>query len=328
MRVLVTGAGGGIGRFVVAELAAHGHVVVALDRVADGIPTGGGDGAAAAVHVGDCREAALVRAALDGVDAVVHLAGVPAPGIVDDQELFAGNTQATFIVLDEAVRAGVRRIATASSVSALGAAWSSDHVSPLYVPLDEAHPLRPREAYGLAKQVDETTEAMFCRRTGDLAVVALRFPFTTTAEEIEARAARVADDPSEGARELWAYLDVRDAARACRLAVEQPVRAGFHPLYVVADDTLAPLLTEQLVRQFHPETELREPLPGRRTAYATARAVALLGFRASHPRVPASAPRCGAPAGSSQGEALPASSHLRSEVRSADGELERRSPRP
>jgi nucleoside-diphosphate-sugar epimerase len=284
MRVVVTGAGGGIGRVVVAELAAHGHQVVALDRAADGLPT-----AAAEVHVGDCRDAALVRAAVGGADAVVHLAGVPAPGVVADQELFAGNTQATFTVLDEAVRAGVRRVATASSVSALGAAWSSDHVSPLYLPLDEAHPLRPREAYALAKQVDEATEAMFCRRDG-ITVVALRFPFTTTAEAIAERAARVADDPSEGARELWAYLDVRDAARACRLAVERSLPAGFHPVYVVADDTLAPLPTERLVRQFHPETELRAPLPGRRTAYATARAVALLGFRASHPRVPTSAP--------------------------------------
>jgi nucleoside-diphosphate-sugar epimerase len=300
MRVLVTGAGGGIGRVVVAELAGGGHTVVALDRATDGAPAGAGD--AAAVHVGDCRDVALVRAAMHGVDAVVHLAGVPAPGIVDDAELFAGNTQATFTVLDEAARAGVRRVATASSVSALGAAWSSDHVSPLYLPLDETHPLRPREAYALAKQVDEATEQMFCRRTPGLAVVALRFPFTDTAAAVAERAARVAEDPSEGSRELWAYLDVRDAARACRLAVEATLPAGFHPVYVVADDTLAPQPTEQLVRQFHPETELREPLPGRRTAYATGRAVAL-GFRASHPRVPTSASRCGAPAGNSQGEA-------------------------
>ncbi len=281
MRVLVTGAGGGIGRVVVAELAANGHAVVALDRAAEGVPSGAGG--AAEVHVGDCRDAALVRAALAGVEAIVHLAGVPAPGIVADQELFAGNTQATFTVLDEAVRAGVRRVATASSVSALGAAWAEDHVSPLYLPLDEGHPLRPREAYALAKQVDEATEEMFCRRDG-ITVVALRFPFTDTAAAIAERAQRVADDPSEGARELWAYLDVRDAARACRLAVEATVPPGFHPVYVVADDTLAPLPTEQLVRQFHPETELRESLPGRRTAYATARAVALLGFRAAHPR--------------------------------------------
>ncbi|MDO8187577.1 NAD(P)-dependent oxidoreductase [Conexibacter sp. JD483] len=281
MNVLVTGAGGGIGRVVVAELAAGGHAVVALDRAGAGIPAG--DGGAAAIHVGDCRDGALVRTALAGADAVVHLAGVPAPGIVPDPELFAGNTQATFTVLDEAVRAGVRRVVTASSVSILGAAWAEDHVSPLYLPLDEAHPLRPREAYALAKQCDEATEAMFCRRDG-IAVVALRFPFTDTSAAIAARAARVAEDPAEGSRELWAYLDVRDAARACRLAVEATVAPGFHPVYVVADDTLAPLPTEQLVRAFHPETELRAPLPGRRTAYATARAVALLGFRAAHPR--------------------------------------------
>lgn len=278
MRVLVTGAGGGIGRVVVAELAAHGHAVVALDRAAEQVPA-----EARQVHVGDCRDAELVRAAMAGVDAVVHLAGVPRPDLVPDVELFAGNTQATFTVLEEAVRAGVRRVMTASSVSALGLAWGSGAMSPLYVPVDAAHPLRPEEAYALAKQVDEATEEMFHRRHG-ITVVALRFPFTTTAEEIARRAARVAEDPTEGAKELWAYLDVRDAARACRLAVEVDVVAGFHPLYVVADDTLAALPTEGLIERFHPSTELRASLPGRRTAYDTAAAVSLLGFRAAHPR--------------------------------------------
>lgn len=281
MKLLVTGAGGAIGRVVVAELAAHGHAVVALDRAADGIPAG--DGGAAEVHVGDCRDAALVRAATAGVEAVVHLAGVPRPGTIPDVELFAGNTQATFTVLDEAVRAGVRRIATASSVSALGLAWGGGTMSPLYVPIDAPHPLRPEEAYALAKQVDEATEEMFCRRHG-ITGVALRFPFTDTAAAIAERAALVAQDPLEASKELWAYLDVRDAARACRLAVTAEVAAGFHPVYVVADDTLAALPTEQLIERFHPTTELRETLPGRRTAYATAAAVALLGFRAAHPR--------------------------------------------
>ncbi|MDW5595047.1 NAD(P)-dependent oxidoreductase [Conexibacter stalactiti] len=281
MSVLVTGAGGGIGRVVVAELVAHGHAVVALDRA--GASVTAGDGGAQRVHVGDCRDAEVVRAAMTGVEAVVHLAGVPRPDLVPDAELFAGNTQATFTVLDEAVRAGVRRIATASSVSALGLAWGSGAMSPLYVPIDASHPLRPEEAYALAKQVDEATEEMFCRRHG-VTVVALRFPFTDTAEAIAERAALVAQDPLEASKELWAYLDVRDAARACRLVVETDVPAGFHPLYVVADDTLASLPTEQLVRRFHPRTELREPLPDRGTAYDTAAAASLLGFRAAHPR--------------------------------------------
>lgn len=280
MRVLVTGAGGGIGRFVVAELVAHGHAVVALDRAAEQVPAG--DGGAERVHVGDCRDAGLVRAATAGADAVVHLAGVPRPDLVPDVELFAGNTQATFTVLDEAVRAGVRRVVTASSVSALGLAWGSGAMSPLYVPVDARHPLRPEEAYALAKQVDEATEEMFHRRHG-ITVLALRFPFTTTADEIAQRAALVAADPTEGSKELWAYLDVRDAARACRLAVEAEAE-GFHPIHVVADDTLASLPTEQLIERFHPATELRAPLPGRRTAYDTAAAVSLLGFRAAHPR--------------------------------------------
>lgn len=281
MRVLVTGAGGGIGRFVVRELVAHGHAVVALDRAREQIPAG--DGGAAQLHVGDCRDAELVRAATAGADAVVHLAGVPQPDLVPDVELFAGNTQATFTVLDAAVRAGVRRVVTASSISALGLAWGSGRMSPLYVPIDAEHPLRPEEAYALAKQVDEATEQMFHRRHG-ITVLALRFPFTTTADAIAQRAALVAEDPAEGSKELWAYLDVRDAARACRLAVEADVAAGFHRLHVVADDTLAALPTEQLVERFHPATELRAPLPGRRTAYDTADAARLLGFRAAHPR--------------------------------------------
>jgi nucleoside-diphosphate-sugar epimerase len=169
---------------------------------------------------------------------------------------------------------------TASSLSALGLPWAEQLRSPDYVPVDEEHPLRPEESYGLSKQVDEATAAMVSRRYG-ATVLAYRFPYTTSAEAIAERAAKVAQDPSDGAKDLWAYLDVRDAASAVLAGVERQID-GFQVLQVVAPDTLSSVPTAELLERFHPHAERRAVFEGRETPYTRRRAQDLLGFHAAH----------------------------------------------
>lgn len=273
MRVLVTGAGGGIGRVAVARLRECGHAVRALVRLGEAPP------ARVEVVHGDARDPRTVASAVAGMDAVVHLAAIPGP-TGPAEVVFANNTAATFVVLHQAAEAGVRRAVIASSISALGLAWARSVVSPAYVPIDEDHPLWPEESYGLSKQVDEASAAMIHRRYG-LPILAYRFPFTAPMEAIRARATAVRRDPARAARELWAYLDVRDAAEAIRLGVEADV-AGFHPVQVVAPGTLAGVDTAELVARYHPTSEVRSRLVGRQTPYVTRRAEKLLGFHATH----------------------------------------------
>jgi nucleoside-diphosphate-sugar epimerase len=276
-RVLVTGAAGLVGRVVTRAFADRGAAVTALVLEDPGdLAEVGAD----RVVVGDARDVELVREALAEVDAVVHLAALPTPRHGTAQEVFGGNTGATFNVLEEAGNQGVRRAVVASSFSILGLPWARRTLHPVYVPIDEDAPLQIEDPYALSKQVDEATAQMMARRYG-MDVVALRFPFISNAERAAYRLPQFADDPGAGAAELWTYLDVRDAAQAAWLALIVPSH-GFHKVFVAAPDTLAPYPTADLLRVYHPDAEVRVPMPGRTAPMDLRAAQRLLGFQARH----------------------------------------------
>lgn len=271
-RVLVTGAAGRLGSAVVRVLAAQGVAVVGLDRVdPGGIDT---------FFTGSAADVDLVARAMAGVDAVIHLAAIPRPTLGAPEEVFITNTSATFVVLDQAARAGVRRAVIASSLSITGLPFAPRPTVPDYVPVDEAMPLQVADPYALSKQADEATAAMVARRDG-MAVVALRFPMLGEPEFLVAEAASSRDDPGYGGPSLWAYLHMDDAATACWLGVTASV-SGAHVLYVAAPDTLSPYPTEDLLTRYMPGVPRRAPLPGRTVPIDTSAATALLGFTAAH----------------------------------------------
>ncbi|MEV6103865.1 NAD(P)-dependent oxidoreductase [Streptomyces sp. NPDC051940] len=273
-RVLVTGAAGRIGRAVLDRLAAEGveaHALVLQDP---------GDLPARLTVTGDAASAVAVRHALSGVDAVIHLAAIPTPQRHAPHEVFAVNTLSTFTVLEEAGLAGVRRVALAGSWGATGLPWTADpEPHPAYVPVDAALPAQVADPYGLSKQVDEVTAAAMARRHG-MSVVCLRYPYIGGFDErLRAHAAAVEADPAIGARDLWTYLEVRDAARAALLAlsVDAP---GAHVVHLCAPETLVTHPTADLMARYHPGTEIRRPLPGRTAPVDLSAAEELLGFRA------------------------------------------------
>lgn len=273
-RVLVTGAGGMIGRAVVDDLVAQGIAVTALDRVEpDGLP-------ADRMVIGEAGDPAAVDEALVDADAVIHLAALPSPGSGTPLEVFGGNTRATFVVLEAAGRHGIRRCAISSSYSITGLPWAAEILHPAYVPVDEDLPLQIEDPYGLSKQVDEATCLMMTRRHG-LTVIALRLPFVANEQRRRDRLAATTADPLIGSAEMWAYLDVRDAARALRLSLTVPA-SGFHAVLVAAPETLAPYPTDDLLARYHPSVPVRRALPGRAVPMELSRARNLLGFTAEH----------------------------------------------
>lgn len=233
-RVLVTGSSGRLGQAVVADLAARGYDVVGADRT-------GPHRRASYRHLSwDGRDVAVLVEGMQGCEGLVHLAAIPGPRDHPAEVVFTNNTGATFAALEAAAQVGVRRVALASSGSAYGTAWSPRPTHVHYVPVDEQHPLLNFDPYGLSKEVDERTAEMFCRRA-EMSVAALRFHWIATPDEQFLRVAELAgnEDWPEQLRELWGYVDLRDAARACRLALEAARERpyGFAPLNIVAADT-------------------------------------------------------------------------------------------
>lgn len=272
--VLVTGAGGLLGREVVAHLRALGVGVTAMLHRPAGIE-------ADRVVVGDMADAGFVRTAVEGADAVVHCAALKAPMMGTPEVVFGGNTTGTFTVLERAAEAGIRRAVISSSYSILGLTFAPAMRHPAYLPIDEDVPLQVEDPYALSKQVDELTAAFMWRRHG-MTVVALRLPFLGGIDDtIRRRAERVAEDPGYGnaAREFWTYLDTRDAARACVLGLTEPP-PGCHVVMVAAPTTLAPYATERLLDAYHPDVPRRSPFPGRAAPFDLAHARDLLGFSA------------------------------------------------
>ncbi|MEV0647420.1 NAD(P)-dependent oxidoreductase [Phytomonospora sp. NPDC050363] len=281
-RVLVTGAGGLIGRAVIRHLDGLGVPVTAL------VLSDPGDLGTERVVVGSAGDRATVEDALDGVDAVIHLAALPAPGLGTPEEVFCGNTSATFSVLDAAGAAGIRRAVIASSVNYLGYLFSPrPDQGPASLPVDATTPTVAADPYSLSKVVDEQIAAAAHRCHG-IGVVSLRFPFIGGFGEVPGldgrlpeRAERLAACPGEGAPDLWLYLETRDAARAAVDALS-PARPGAHAVFVAAPETFVPYRTAELIEAFHPRARVTRELPGRTAPVDLDPARRLFGFHAEH----------------------------------------------
>jgi nucleoside-diphosphate-sugar epimerase len=274
-RVLVTGAAGLVGSAVLDLLATRGMPTTALvlDPPGRSLP-------ADRLIIGDARDPDTVAGALRDADAVIHLAAIPAPDRDPDARVFALNTQATFMVLDQAGRAGVRRAVIASSYAICGLPFARRPLRMPYLPMDTALPLQITDPYALSKQIDEATAAMMSLQYR-MTVVALRMPFIGAADDrLPAMARLLADDPRAGTADLWSYLDVRDAARALVASLD-PAEPGNHVVYVAAPETLAPYPTEELLERFHPGVP-HPPFAGRTVPIDLAPARDLLGFTAEH----------------------------------------------
>lgn len=283
--VLVTGACGGLGTAVTADLARAGYRVVGADRRGPADP----DASAhlAAFVTGDLNDPAVVRAAFDaaaGQDgaapaAVVHLAAIPAPGIVDEYETLRSNVMTAYTVFQEAGRRGAGRVVGASSAAAVGLAWADRDQSPQYVPVDEEHPDLTVDSYGLSKVMSESAAAFTTRRWHTTTVM-LRFPFIGEGERLADRLAEVAADPAANRRELWGWVHTQDAAGAVRAALTAPL-TGHHVINIAAPDSSCRVPTRELLAAHHPTAKLLDDgMCEHGSLFATDRSSALLGFTA------------------------------------------------
>lgn len=273
-RVLVTGAAGKIGRAVTELLTERGVAVTALSL---DYPEGF---TADRVLTGSTMDERAVAAAVEGVDAVVHLAAIAHRDLGTPHDVYVTNVTSTFTVLAHAAERGVPRAVVASSINAFGVPMNPHDVSPPYFPIDEAIPTDVADWYSLSKRSDELTAAMVSRRWG-MAVVALRFPRVDTEARLRVAAKRSAERPEDAVREGWSYLDLRDAAEAVYLGLVAPLD-GAVVLGLSAEDTLLAEPTAELLDRYAPGVPRRSPIRGAQSLIDTRKAADLLGFTPRH----------------------------------------------
>jgi nucleoside-diphosphate-sugar epimerase len=270
-RICVTGANGLAGRAVVAELREHGYDVAETDLV-----TRFGEDDVLRADLTDYGQAVE---ALSGASAVVHLANIPAPGLTTPAVTFNANMAMNFNVFQAAVTAGVSRVVWASSETTLGLPFE---VPPRYAPVDEDHYPVPTSTYALSKVASETIAGQFARWSGS-SFVALRFSnIWTAADYHEFRS--FWDDPQERKWNLWGYVDERDVALSCRLALEaeDSAVAGSPSFIIAAADTVMNRPSAELLAAVFPEVPVTGPVSEFGTLLAIDRARELLGYEPRH----------------------------------------------
>jgi len=273
-RVLVTGATGRIGSVVTSLLNDLGARVTALSGNVN--PELKAD----RVLQGDTTSEADVADALEGIDAVVHLAALAHRDLDTPYNVYSTNVVSTFNVLAQAGARGITRAVVASSINAYGVPMNHHEVTPAYFPLDSHMPVDIDDWYSLSKLNGEQIAAMAWRHWG-INVISLRFPRVDSDAQLRAASERLTANPVQGMREGWSYLDSRDAARALVSALTATV-TGAHAILLAADKTMVPYSTDELLRVFAPGTPRLRPFTGREVPIDLTTARILLGFRAEH----------------------------------------------
>jgi UDP-glucose 4-epimerase len=275
MRIIVTGGNGKLGRAVVTHLKDSGHEVFVFDRIAQREP---GYFPVDLTDYGQVIDAFHgIEEHHAGVDALVHLAAIPAPGIVPDVATFDNNVPSTYHVLQAARRVGIRKIVTASSETVLGLPFD---VPPPYVPVDEEYDARPESTYSLGKHLEEQLEIQLCRWDPELSITAMRFSNVMEPADY-AQFPSFQSDPMLRKWNLWGYIDARDAADAVQKALETR-GPGFERVIIANADTVMERPSSDLLDAVFPDVPRKREVSGRETLLSIDKARRLLGWEPQH----------------------------------------------
>jgi nucleoside-diphosphate-sugar epimerase len=271
MRVCVTGGSGRAGRAVVSDLLAHGHWVVSVDLEPPSVDLG-----AAVVLRADLTDYGQAVEVLADVDSVVHLANIPAPEIRTPAVTFNANMVMNFNVFRAASQAGLARVVWASSETTLGLPFD---VPPRYAPVDEDHYPVPTTTYALSKVASETIADHITQWSG-IPFIALRFSNILGPTDYQEFPSYWGDLMARKWN-LWGYIDERDAATACRLALEADI-SGSASFIIAAADTVMTRPSAELMREVFPGVPLTKDVQGTGTLLSIERAGQALGFAPQH----------------------------------------------
>ena len=272
MKIVITGTAGRQGPYTVKHFLEHGYEVLSTDIVKPA--------EVLTRHVtADITNLGEVYGLLNGADAVVHLAAIPVPYTYPNEVVFNNNVMATYNVLEAAAGLGIKKVVIASSECSYGIASAKSGLAPKYLPLDENHPQLPEDSYGTGKVIGEQLADSFNRRTG-MQVVSLRLGNIINKEKYTEFPGFI-HNSAKRKNLIWNYIDARDVASACRLAVEK-TGLGSIKLNIAADDTSMDISSMELIKAEYPDVEIRGEISGFQTLYSNKLAKEILGWEPVH----------------------------------------------
>ena len=268
--IVVTGAAGRLGRRVMQLLLDRGYEVRATDRLkGDDLPT--------ELVLGDLSDAGMVESLLDGAEAVIHMGAIPGPRSAEGPEIFDNNVQSTFNVMTKAAEKGLRRVVFSSSAFGMGWAYDGSAFVPLYLPLDEEHPMMPFEPYGLSKQVGEDIGKMIARNSST-SVVSLRFTNVVYPDKQAEFPWPTPTPENPLTLVMWAYADPRDVAEAHLLALEAQIEGHEAFLLAQPSNRFADRTVDLIKNNFGDRVDIRGELRSNASVLNTEKAQRMLGW--------------------------------------------------
>jgi nucleoside-diphosphate-sugar epimerase len=283
--VVVTGGSGKAGQAVIRDLVNHGHRVLNVDvappreALCHFLKADLNDlGQAIDALRGSPGTVDRRRMPFGDADAVIHLAGIPAPGIAAESTTFQNNMMSTYNVFSAALRSGIRRVVWASSETVFGLPMT--RTPPLFAPMTEDHPPAPETGYALAKLMCEQMAREMHRWSSATCFVGLRISNIFTDADYATIPGHQAD-PESRQWNLWSWVDSRDVAQACRLALGRPA-SGAECFTVAAADTLMPTPSAELMARYFPSVPVSETMGRYDTLLSIDKARAVLGYAPKH----------------------------------------------
>jgi nucleoside-diphosphate-sugar epimerase len=269
MKLVITGGSGKLARYL-APVLSREHAILLYDKQRP-------QQSEFPYMQGDITDIAKLSKAFQGAEGAIHLAALRSRYNHLPMKVMATNIIGTFCVLEAARSEGVEKLLFSSSDAVLGIAQSKTEFAPEYVPVDEKHPLKPQDPYGISKMRGEEMCRSFTEGY-DIDIIALRFSniFCPGDEQIYLADAK---DPSARRKSLWAWVHVEDAVYAIICALVSDLK-GYDVFHIAAEDVcLSNPDVLNLVATYFPKTLIRRPLSDKESLIDCRKAKHKLGFQ-------------------------------------------------
>lgn len=214
---------------------------------------------------------------INGIDAVIHQAAIPASGLEANHKTFKSNTLTTYNIFQASKIMKINNIVWASSETVLGLPFDT---YPPYVPVDEEYDSRPESSYSLSKVMGEEMAKQFCRRNPDMKIFGLRYSNIMEEEDYK-NFQDFQNDPFIRKWNFWGYIDARDVAQACLLALESDLK-GADNFIIAANDTVMKEDNKILLDKVFPNINIKGDISKNITLLSIAKAKKILGFLPKH----------------------------------------------